>query len=314
MGTNTALDGQFGLKKESTYGTGVTVDRFLPFTAFGVTGKYMQHVGEGIVAGRMFPDVDQVKKGVEEVGGPIEFELAARSQALIWELLLGTVNTSGAGPYTHTITPTGSQPSATIQGGITDVGGTVRPFTIAGAMFNQGTLSGAAGEIAKMKVEVIGQTLVTATSLASASYADGALTPMIFREGSATVNGSAVNATSFEVTVNRNLQRRILAGASSTAKPLTSGRPVCSGKITAEFEDLTEYNLARNATELDVVLAFSDGTYSTTVTVHTKLADASPAISGLGVVTADLVWEQAFGDGSDSDALTVVCVNADSTA
>lgn len=314
MGTNTALDGQFGLKKETTYGTAVTVDRFIPFTGFGVTSKFVQHVAEGIVAGRMFPDVEQAKKGVEEVGGPVEFEMAARSQALIWELLLGAAATTGSGPYTHTITPAGLQPSATLQAGITDVGGTVRPFTVAGAVFDQGTFTGSVGEVAKVKVEVIGRTVVTDTALASASYTAGALTPMVFREGSATVNGAAVNATSFEVAISRNLQRRYLAGASATARPLTSGRPVCSGKITAEFEDLTEYNLARNATDIDVVLGFSDGTSSTTFTVHTKLADASPAISGLGAVTADLVWEQAFGDGSDADAVKVVCVNADSTA
>lgn len=315
MATNVGLDSQLGLKKESTYATPVTVDRFVPFLTEAVVSTIPLHVSEGIVAGRLTPDEDQAKQGVEEVGGPIEMEVYAQSQALLWELALGGKSTSGAGPYTHTLTPAGALPSATFQGARPGTAGTNHPFTWAGVKVNQLTMSGSVGEIGKLKLDVIGGVSeTTGTALASASYTAGSMTPMVFREAGATVDGAAVEADSFEFTINNNLERRTPAGASITREPLRAGKLIVSGKVTVEFEDLTEYNKYQAGTALDVVLSFSDGTNSVTATIHTKLTGAPVAVAGPGRLTHDLTWSHALGDGTDSDAITVRVVNSDATA
>lgn len=314
MATGTGLDAQLGLKKETTHGTPVTVDRFIPLNSESITVARDLHVSAGLVAGRLLPDVDQAKRGAQHVAGDLDMDLFVQSQALFFNGLLGSNNTTGSGPYNHSATPGGALPSYTVQVGRPSLDGTVRPFTYAGCKFNTGTLSGTVGDIGKLKVGVIGGVAeTTATALASASYATNAMVPFVFRELSVTVDGDAVKAEAFELTIDNKLKERLTAGRSITDEPKREERQAVGGKVTVEFEDLTEHGKFVSGAALDIVAVFSDGTYSVTATIHTILQGATPTVKGPGKIVHDLMWDNAFGDGSDADGLTIVSVNGDST-
>jgi hypothetical protein len=315
MGTGTGLTSQFMLKREGTPGTPETPDIAVPFVKEGIKQSRTQHVSEGIVAGRVLPDVKQVKYGMRRVAGPLEMEVYAQSQGIFWKGVLGTCVDAGAGPYTHTCSPGGTLPSHTGQVGMKDTGDTTRARTYAGLKFNGFTLSGQKDQIGKLTIDCVGHVAENlGTSMAVAAYATNAMVPMLFTEGSVTVDGATVNCEAFELKGDNKLYTRDHAGNIITKPPLRGGRMEVSGKATIELEDLTEYNLYVNGTGIDIVLGFTDGTYSTIVTVHTKLTGDTPTVNGTGPNLFDITWAGAFGDGTDADGLTVVYTDATATA
>ncbi len=311
----TTLSAQLGIKAETTHATPVTVDRFIPLNSDTVAQTPDLHVSDGLVAGRLLPDVKQAKRGAVHVAGDLDMDLFVQSQAIFFKGLLGGNVTAGSGPYTHTATPSGALPSHTVQKVLVDSGGTARAFTYAGCKFNTGTLSAATGAIAKLKVGIIGGLAETnATSVASASYATNAQVPFVFRELAVSVDGATVKSEAFELSIDNKLVERMTSGRSVTDEPQRSGRMTAGGKVTVELEDLTEYAKEIAGTALDIVATFSDGTYSVVATIHTILQGTTPVVKDGGRVLHDLTWDNAYGDGTDADALTIVSTNADSTA
>lgn len=319
MPTGTNLEAQLGVKEESTHATAVVVDRFYPFVSEGITAVRQQVVSDAIISGRLTRDTEQHKVGSQMVSGPVEMDLYQEGTALLWKFALGSVasvSNAGSAPYTHTVTLADDVPSFTLQKGVANTtnGGGVTAFTYAGCKINDFTLSGSVGDKAKFKFNVTGGVVeTTGTALAAASFSNNTAVPFIFTEGSATVAGVAVRAESFEFTGNNHLTgSRIYAGDTITREQLREARFEGSGKLTVEYEDTDEFAQYRDGTDMDIVLAFSDGTNSCTVTIHTILTGSTPTVSGPGITKHDLTFENVYGDGSDNDGITVVVVNSGS--
>jgi len=312
--SGTGLDTQCGLKTEAEFGTPVVVDTFQPIKSQTLTDNIDLLVSEAIVATRMTRDIGQVKQGMHHVTGSIEMDLHEQGAGKWLYHLLGGVAESGAGPYVHTLTPgTGRGLGFTIQMGVPDVGGTVRPYTFAGCKVVSGTLSAAVGSPLSLKVDVIGTVIpVTATGLASVSYVANATVPMSWANASASVGGAAVAAQAFELNINGQLPERAVLGRNISKEPLRSDRFEVSGKVTTEFEDLTETAKYQAGTALNVVLSCDDSVHSTVATIHTVLTGALPTVSGPGIVAHDLMWSDAFGS-TDAAACTIVCTDDQAT-
>ena len=318
MATGTGLDAQLGVKVETTHGTAVTVDRFYPFVSESVAETPEQVVSQGIIAGRLTRDTEQHKVGTKAVAGSVETDLFQENAALLWQFALGSVSstsTAGSAPYTHTVTLADTLPSYTLQKGVSNTsnGGGVTAYTYAGVKTMSFTFSGSVGEPAKFKWDVTGGAIeTTGTALAAASFASNAAVPFIFTEGSATIAGSAHPAASFEFNGNNHLtDSRIYAGDEVTREQLRAARFEGSGKVSVEFVDpLTTTFQA--GTDIDIVLVFSDGTNSVTLTVHTILTGSTAATSGTGITMVDLAFADLYGDGTDNDAITAVVVNSGS--
>jgi len=318
-GTGTGLEAQIGVKEEVTHGTAVVVDRFFPFNSESVVTERMPVRSNAIIAGRLTADIEQRKLGHQQVSGTVDLDLYRENAALLWKFALGSVSSTsnaGSAPYTHTAVLADVLPSFTYQKGVanTSNGGGVSAFTYAGCKISQFTFSGTVGEPGKFKFDLTGGVVeTTGTALASASYANNAAVPFIFTQGSVTVNGTAARVESFEFTGNNNLKTdRVYAGDSITREQLRENRFTGSGKLTVEFVDLTQYNLYRDGTDIDIVLAFSDGTNSVTLTIHTFLDGDTPVTAGPGITKHDLKFSDVFGDGTDGDAITAVIVNSGS--
>jgi hypothetical protein len=318
MTTGTNLDAQLGVKEESTHGVPVVVNRFYPFNSETVGADRTEVRSEAIRAGRLTMDTEQRKLGHQVVAGTVDTDLFQEGMALLFKFALGSITSTsngGSAPYTHVATLAGKLPSFTLQKGVahTSNGGGVTAFTYAGCKIPKFTFSGQVGQPAKFKFDVSGGVVeTTGTALASATFANNASVPFIFTEGSATVDGATVKVESFELNGDNHLKTdRLYAGSQITEEQLREARFSASGKLTVEFVDTTQYDKWRTGDDVDIVLAFSDGTNSATVAAHTYLKGTTPMVSGPGITKHDLTFDDVYGD-SDTNAITTTVVNSGS--
>lgn len=304
--------GQLGIKTETTVGTGVTVDQFVPIVSEGLAQDIPRIDSQAIIAGRAV--ISSWGTGSTSVGGPVALELNNKKIATLLNHCFGAVATTGAGPYTHTFTPaTLLGKSFTAQVGRPDISGTVQPFTYAGCKVNTWEIAAQADQFATLNLDVIAMSEVTATALATASYPSG-IAPFTFVQGSITQAGSSAGAIkSFSIRGDNALERRPRAGAAASKEPLPNNRRSYGGTLTADFESLTAYNRFVNGTETALVLAFSNGTDTLTITCNVRYDGATPVLGGLGLLEQSLPFTCVSGT-SDAAAITAVLVNTDTTA
>src|SRR3954465_1580378 len=176
MAIPSGLSAQWGGGDESVYGTPVTVTRFYEFTGDGPVLEIERMESAGLRSGTRVMRSDRWVAGKKNVSGDLELELANKSFGLLLKHMMGGVATAqpdaGGNPtvYKHTFTPGDLPTSMTVQMGRPDVGATVRPFTYHGCCVNDWEISCSAGEIAKLKLSLIGEDEDNSTALATASY------------------------------------------------------------------------------------------------------------------------------------------------
>jgi hypothetical protein len=153
----------------------------------------------------------------------------------------------------------------------------------------------------------IGLALATATLPAD-------IKPLKFNHGAITIGGSAVNVKAATVSGDNGLadDRRFL-GDQNISEPLEADLRTYKGNLDVEWTDLTQWNRYIAGDEFDIDLAFTSGADSVTITAHSRYDGGTPNIGGRGIVEQGLPYK-VIGDGSDSDAITAVLVNSDSSA
>ncbi len=318
MAAPAGFQGQFGYKSEVTWGTGVTVDTFLPILSEKLKQDIDRLDSMGIRAGRRVTSA--WKAGSKKIKGPVKLELPQNSIAALLKHCFGTVvtTTTGATPtgYQHTLTPGDlTAKSFTAQVGRPDTSGTVNAFTFAGCKINSWEIEANQGDIATLNLDVIGASETTATGLAVASYPTG-ITFFTFVEASLTVGGSAVN-TVRKVTLkgdNNLADDRFRLGSATVKEQLESGMREYSGSISADFESLTQYARFTAASEFAVVLAFVAGADTLTITMNCRFDGDSPSVGGADELLEQQLPFKCIHSTSDASAITAVLVNTQSSA
>ena len=111
----TFQDCSIGLSKESTYGTAVTVARFLEFTDESL--DYSKNVvqGEGLRVGSRVARSARRVVTTSDAGGDLSMECLSKGMGLVWEQCMGTgVSTLVSGStYQQVFTLADTMPSAT---------------------------------------------------------------------------------------------------------------------------------------------------------------------------------------------------------
>lgn len=306
-----AVQGQMGFKTEVTPGTAVTVDKFHGGWLSGnpvVDQKPL--VSRGMRGGRRTPTC--VSRGPKKVVGQFNFELMPAPMATLLKHLLGTVGTTGAGPYEHTATLASlTGDSFTAQVGIPDSGGTVRPFTYKGCKIQQASIKANLEAIATMDLTVVAMDYVTATALASASYLDAC--PFTFVHGSVTVDGTPVTQVqAFEWTLSRSLRTEVPQGQVTIDEPLETDMPEIRVSVETEFKDLTLHDLAN--TDVAIVLDFDNGTEELEITTNVFLEPTTPQHTGLDGKLIPFPFTGMVKGATDADALSMVLTNGEASA
>lgn len=309
------LGSQAGCKIETTYGTRVAPDRFFPILSEGVKKRQDQIWSKGIRAGRRTDH--QVQVGKSWVEGPVALELGPQSTGLLLRFGFGAIQTTGAGPYTHTATPGDlGDDSMTWQFNRPDESGTDRPFDYTGCMVASWQLALKAGELAVLTLNLYGQKEDTGQTLATVSYVAG-YTPFTFVQGALSVAGSAYEIDDITISGNNNLSTgRHVVTATNPGLPRQpkegTARRSYTADINSDFWSLVAYNRAIANTDAALSLALTNGTTSLTIAGNVASTVDTPVIAGPGMLKHKL--PVAFYHAtSDASAITATLVNADST-
>ncbi|RAN92660.1 hypothetical protein GAR05_06152 [Micromonospora saelicesensis] len=137
MAIGSGLGSSFGMAPEVTYGTYVAPSRFLEATA-NLTKRKNVYQGGGMASGRMVQPGSRRYVTTKGAGGTLETAVYSKGMGLLLNGLFGgtvtPVQQAATAAYlqTHALAdPFGK--FYTMQAGVPDLGGTVRPYTVLGA-------------------------------------------------------------------------------------------------------------------------------------------------------------------------------------
>lgn len=316
MAYRSGLSGQFGFKAEATWGTGVTVDRFLPMISEQMEAKVGRLDSDSIYAGRLVRDSEQWDEGAIEAGGSIELDVYTFGMGLLWKHALGSVVTAGAGPYVHTFTP-GSLDGLglTVQVGKPDRSGTVRPWNFLGTKVKDWELSVDAGAAAKLKLGLSSSTVDKDGTPALQAFAPpAALARLKWSHATvATLHGVSPKIKSLSIKGTNGIQDdRLFLGSRTIEEQDEVELREYTAEAEVEFANETLYDAFALATEGDLALTLTRGSASLAITGNCRLDGGSPVVEGRGKLMQKIPCT-FVGDGTDADALTIVATNTDST-
>lgn len=308
MSAGTGLTSQLMIAKEATPGTFDTPDHSLEFVSESLDYQRERVWSNGLRPGRRMRTAFQ--QGGFNITGNTSVEATTDTQALLWEACLGgTVGTTGAGPYTHVITP-GALATYTIQVGKSGSAGTTHPFNYLGCKVASWSLSCSAGEIPVLSIDWLGTGFETSTALGTPSYAS--FTRLVFTHGALSIAGSEVCIDSFTISGNNglNTQHKICSTAAGAPTHREADFREVTASFVADFADLTQFARYTAGSSVAFSLAFTSGTESVTLAGNVEFDGTTPQVDGPGIIKDNV--NMTFYGSTDANALTVTVVNSDS--
>ena len=320
--------GTLGAKSESSYNTGVTVDKFFEFNSESLAVEVGRVESPSIRSGTRALRSDRRVPYIMGASGSVEMDVLSRGLGFWLEHCLGSVTTTGPAEttvYTHTATfgsLTGK--SFTAQVGVPQVGGgTLTPKTATGGKVKSWTMSCSTGEALKLSADLDFANLEHSTSLAGASYPTAEL--LTFVGGSLTVGGTAALINKFSVKVDNGLKidRRYLRSSATKKEPVEAGQRKIDVEFGLDFEGTTHQDRILSATaagaQAAVVLTCAGlGTIGSTlkptvtITIPVVMFDGdTPTVGGPDVV-GETVKGVGLFDGTNQP-ITVAYKTLDST-
>jgi hypothetical protein len=292
---NTGLGSQLGLKKESTWGTAVTVDKFFKYEgeSFGLERSYVDPVG--LQAGVTFAPQSLTKATTRSAAGGFNLATPYKlSGHLFDQMVAGTitpVQNAATTAYTSTFNVGASVPtkSATIQFNKPATSAGDIAYTYPGSVLTSAEFSMETGGILMSswnwvsKDETTTATTPAGSALATASYATSddvwahVDTTLLYAGGA--VNGvTGVNLTWDQPMAT---SRFFLDSSGVIAKPIPNGVASVTGTLSGEFYDSTFYTAFRSGAFAALVLTFAGPTaIATTYFPTIKITLAAIQIRG----------------------------------
>lgn len=310
MAIPSGLAGQVGIKAESTYGTYVAPDRFYEPVAevsFGLTKITQQ--GGGVAAGRLSqPGNVRVVTGR---GGTGTLQIEGRQSKL--GLLLSHI-------FGNTPTPTQQNTSTgylsaftlndlfgkflTIQSGVPDVTGTVRPYSFLGCKVVAAEFACAMDGLLTISVDFDFRDVTEAQALATASYPTTSQKPFgwqcfSLKLGTYASEAAISGVRGFTLRIERpaDVDRRYAGNAGLKSEQISNDFVAVTGTIEADYytkADLADRFASDSSTA--AIFSFEDTAVSLTgsPTIYPKLDlrvsqmflnEGTPKLNGPGVVT-----------------------------
>lgn len=291
-------DHQFGMVSETTYGTPVTVTRFLRLLAdseHDFDAMPIQGVGLQVGAPGGVDRSDRRVAGIGKGSLSVLFEAESKGLGLILSHALGTAtsNLVSGTTYQRVYTPTVTGavlPSSTMQVGVINNAGTAKTYTYAGCTITGWEFTLPEGGIGRWKFDVDARSLATATALATASYASApsmftaANTSSLKVGGTLTVPTTTALASS-SGTANANIRALTLTSENSIddgrwipggRNQPTVGKRTHKLKLTYEYSDETfrDILISQAATSLLVDLQTTESLSSGVATLQLAIPAA----------------------------------------
>jgi len=356
------LSGQVGAVAESTYGTPVTVTHFYEFLSenFQYNPAFLD--GMGLKAGQAFNRATRTVVSQFDVNGDLTMEhtsgeaanAVADSMGFWWKWALGstlTTPTVVVGTAFKQVHTNGSKAGQfiTLQVGRPQISGvTVQPFTYTGVKCTDWEFSCNDNQIAQLKLTFDGQTELTSTSLAAASYPTPnglfsfANASVFTLGGTASTSagettvaaGSAVGSRVTGITITGSTPMKVdrygLGNSGLKGEPIENAIPTITGTLTTEFFSRTElYDVFKANTTQPLQVDFTkfdpagnDANGAAAGANPYRLSFILPAVrfksASVNVGGPDVIPQsigfQAYDDGTTNPVIQVKLVSKESSA
>jgi hypothetical protein len=250
--------------------------------------------------------------GTYQTSGTVEFELSAGSAAHALRQSIGTEVTAGAGPYTHTFTPTTASelPATTVEVGRTSVDGTAHRFRYGGSKVNSWEIVVEPNEFVKMTLDYVGMNETVGGTVSTPTFTT--VEPFTFVDATLTLGGSTECFTSVSVTGENNIDVKNLICATNPREPKIrdAGFHELGGTLEKEIEDLDLYTAFVAGTPASFSLVLNAGASSIlSITGQVMYNGETPAVSGPEVLMQTVPFTFMHAT-SDASAFTAVLTNA----
>ena len=266
--------------KESVFGAAVTVSRSLEILdpkPFSIDRGIKQ--GAGIRVGSRVARSARRVMTTRSASGDVSVEAFSKGQGLLYEAAMGTgASTLVSGStYQQVFTFADTLPSHTIQWGVPNYAGTVRPITFSGCTVSAFEIGGAVGDIATFKTTWDARNWTTATGLATPSYPtsgnlftveDATIYSGTLTAPTSTALASATTAVAgvkdFKVSVANQIiaDRFFMNGAGLKDRQLPGTRQP-TVELNVEYQDNTLWDALEADSELTLVISLVGGSLST---------------------------------------------------
>lgn len=252
MAIGSGLAASIGFAAESTYGTYVAPTRFLEYIKADLKKKKNVVQGGGLAAGRIAQLGSRRVVTSESVEGGFELEVANNGMGLLLAHLLGSSATpvqqgaTAAYLQAHTVGDNIGK-SLTIQHGVPDLTGTVRPFTFKGCKLSGAEFSCKVGELLTMSLDVDGRQASEVETLVAASLATGVApfhwAQMSVKLGTFGAEAAVSGVKGFSVKFDRGMaSERFYAGAGGLkAEPIMNDFLKVSGSIEVDLVNKADF-------------------------------------------------------------------------
>lgn len=328
-------DVSVGYKAETTYGTAVTVDRWLGLLDESFDYKLEAKQGKALYVGASgVPVASRRFVPTKQGSGDLTVEAVSKGMGTLWRAALGSgTSTLVSGTtYQQWFTLGDACIPLTIQKGLVDYSGTVNPYTFAGCVATGFEFSVPHTDVASLKVGFDVQAVSTATAYASPSYASD---PTLYHWGMAAITvggtvtvptattlatgGTAItNGKDFSVSVDHGVDASTfrMGGSGLKAKPVPGERAI-TGSLTVDYTDnvLRDALLADTAVPITVTLTSTESLSSGYATLQIVIPEAHidgdlPKANGGKAISTTYKWTGLY---NETDApLYVVLRTADS--
>jgi hypothetical protein len=304
--------------QETTFGvTPASPDaRILPFLSEAF-GQKRERNNSNVIRGNR--NATKGTKGKKDVSGSIDTELNPYMGTL-WKHVLGSVATTGSGPYTHTITVGALPVGLTIEKGFTDIG---QYFLYNGCRVSKASLEFNDSGFVPFKMEFMGRKRTIAAASFDATPVDLGHLPWDMFEASIEEGGSAIaNVRKVTMEIEENLDgENYCIGSQGERISIPEGSFLVSGNITALFEDLTLYNKAMNDTESSIRIVLSRGTGAGTAgnermefkVCELVYGENDPVVENDKGILVELPYAAFFDNAAEGSSFQVILMNTQAT-
>lgn len=301
-----------GVGSETTWNTAATRTRFFEALSESVrTEKAFENIE--VIRGYSTREVVLLNSAVR---GDAEILANYDGIGILLKNLIGSVDTTGSDPYTHTFPASTGIPAADRVGESLTMEfrrDNSLVWIYPGAKITAMNHTFGTDQSSRMSFTFLAGSETTATSATTASYET--LRPMKPSQVSALFDGTTLSASSVSINVENPLDEPFLLGATTLgAEPDRSAVLAVSASIEVLFSDFTQYNKYGSGADVDVAITATDSTHSITYNLNKcRLTQATPALQGRERLRATYELT-SFYNTDATENIQIVLRNTNSTA
>jgi hypothetical protein len=310
MSPRYAWEGQLGWGEETTLGVAATINRFSEFASeslkYSRARLYVPQI-------RLTRDrhVERVRQGRAGVAGDVRFQFWYKGLGLWLKHGVGSVVTTGSGPYTHTFTPSDALP----------VGLTVEPkkggffHKYLGCRVDQFSFESEADGYLNMLFGLLGLDEVAPSGSGAAPTFPSSNALAVFTDGVFKIDTVEVGVSSCRGQVMNHLNDsdyRISTGSHLRKTLDPRMHREVTGQFSLPYEAVTEYNKFRNMTVSALNLKYTGGADSLEINFPAVIYDGdTPGVGGPEDEVPLAIPFRALKSGANP-MFTIILINGES--